>query len=266
MNYFVHIAFDGSNYSGWQRQANVLTVQELIESKLAIMFKRPITIFGCGRTDTGVHASQYVFHFTLKEEVDFDLVFRLNKHLPNSIVAYESFMLNEECHARYGAKQRTYDYFFHTATDPVLHKYSTQIDVKNLNVKSMQEAARMLTSVKDFKAVCRQPELHNNTICSVSFSELFVNESQDRFQFKITANRFLRSMIRLIVMYLLKVGRNELSVNEFESILVNQIHAPENRPAPPNGLFLSKIEYPFLKLTPQKDISSLLRVGLENHK
>jgi len=263
MNYFVHIAFDGSNYSGWQRQANVLTVQELIESKLAIMFKRPITIFGCGRTDTGVHASQYVFHFTMQEEIDFDLVFRLNKHLPNSIVAYESFELSEECHARHGAKQRTYDYFFHTTNDPVLHKYSTKIDWKELDVTSMQEAAKFLTTIQDFKAVCRQPELHNHTLCQVSFAELFVNESQDRFQFKITANRFLRSMIRLIIMYLLKVGRRELSVAEFEAILIHQTQIPENRPAPPNGLFLSKIEYPFVQFQVQKDISTLLRSGLE---
>lgn len=264
MNYFVHLAFDGSNYSGWQRQANAMTIQEIVESKLEVIFKRPIGIFGCGRTDKGVHASQYVFHFTLEESIDFDLVFRLNKHLPNSIVAYEFWKLDDDSHARHGARWRTYDYFLHSTNDPVLHKYSSlTLDLSNLDIQAMQEAAKLLTQIKDFRALCKQPDLHNHTLCNVIFSELYVTESQDRLQFKITANRFLRGMIRLIISYLLKIGRGELTVTDFNSIVSNRTLYPENRPAPPNGLFLSKIEYSFLELTEQKDITSLLRAGLE---
>lgn len=263
MNYFVHIGFDGSNYSGWQRQANATTVQELIESKLENMFKQPISIYGCGRTDAGVHASQYVFNFKLEEAIDFDFIFRLNKHLPNSIVAYESWEMPDEYNSRYGARWRTYDYFLNSHLDPVLYKYTTLCDVKVCDVPAMQEAAKLLTSIKDFKALCKQPDLHNHTLCNVIFSELYVDEAQERLQLKITANRFLRGMIRLTISYLLQIGRKELTVEEFESILVNQTLFPENRPAAPNGLFLSKIEYPFLEMKTQNDISSLLKKGLE---
>lgn len=265
MNYFVHIAFDGSNYSGWQRQANATTVQEIVESKLEAIFKRPVHIVGCGRTDAGVHASQYIFHFPVNEAIDFDLVFRLNKHLPKSIVAYESWELADEFHARHGASWRTYDYFLHSSIDPVLHKYSSLTpDLRDLDAKAMQEAAKFLTSVKDFKALCKQPDLHNHTLCNVRFCELFVDEKAGRMQFKIKANRFLRGMIRLIISYLLKIGRGELSVAEFEEIVVNQTLFPENRPAAPNGLYLSKIEYHFLTIAEQQDITQFLKIGLEN--
>ncbi len=263
MNYFVHIGFDGSNYSGWQRQPNVTTVQENIESKLEAIFKQTISIYGCGRTDAGVHASQFVFNFKVDQAIDFDFIFRLNKHLPNSIVAYEFWEMPEEYNARYGARWRTYDYFLHSHLDPVLYKYSTLCEVNKLVVPAMQEAAKLLTTIKDFKGLCKQPELHNHTLCNVIFSELYVDEANERLQLKITSNRFLRGMIRLTISYLLQIGRGELTVDEFESRLRNQELFPENRPAAPNGLFLSKIEYPFLEMKPQKDITSFLKIGLE---
>src|SRR5690606_28072877 len=125
IRYFIHLGFDGSSYSGWQRQKNTTnTVQEVIEQTLFQIFKQKITVYGCGRTDAGVHASQYVIHIDLDAVPEFDLKFRMNKLLPDNIVVFEIIEVNENQHCRYDAVARTYDYFIHWKKDPVLINYS----------------------------------------------------------------------------------------------------------------------------------------------
>lgn len=272
LTYFIHLAYDGSNYSGWQRQTNSITVQEILEQKFELIFKRFVRIYGCGRTDTGVHASSFFAHFFLEEELSFDLTFRLNKHLPQGVVAFNVFPVPDRMNARFSATLRTYDYFIHGNREPILDKYSSYYPVQEYDFEAMQEATALLTSFSDFRAVCKQPESHNTTICNVLNAKLYIDSVHNRLRFTITANRFLRGMIRTITSYLLKIGAKEMTVEEFRNLLIHGINEPTIKSALPNGLYLSNIHYPFLKDSAeinmknqhQFSIVELLKKGLED--
>jgi tRNA pseudouridine38-40 synthase len=261
MRYFLHIGYDGTNYRGWQRQAEAKSVQETIEKFLSQIIKSTTTVYGCGRTDAGVHASQYLLHINLDNPISFDLKFRLNKNLPDSIVVYDVIKVEDRQHARFDAVTRTYDYFIHFHSNPVLNKYSTLYEIENLNFENMKLAASMLTTGKDFRHFCKQPDIHNNTLCTVSNAKISVTADQNRLHFSMTANRFLRGMMRIIVTCLIQVGTGELSIEDFQAMLDQSCDESEKQPAHPNGLFLSKIEYPFLNLPERENICSLLKLG-----
>jgi len=264
MRYFINLGFDGSNYRGWQRQKNTPeTVQEVIEQKLTQLFKKPMSVYGCGRTDAGVHASQYVMQINLDDAPSFDLKFRLNKNLPDEIAIFEIIEVDDKYHCRYDAVARTYDYFIHWKKDPVLLRYSSFYEDLTLDFELMRKAAALILETKDFRPLCKQPDLYDNTLCQISKSELFVNEDQGRLRFTITSNRFLRGMVRFCVFFLLEVGSGKMSLNEFEKILKQETILKEKRPAYPNGLFLSKVEYPFLELKEVHHLIRMMRMGLE---
>jgi len=261
MIYFLHIGYDGTNYRGWQYQKKVRSIQETIESKLKKIFKKEVIVFGCGRTDAGVHASQYVLHIDV-EPLDFDLKFRLNHNLPRDIVVYDVLEMEEGQHARFDATSRTYDYFIHLYEDPFLNRVSSQYNYDSLDYSVMQKATSLIAECSDFIGFCKQPDLYDNTICIVTEAKLYINEEEKRIRFSITANRFLRGMIRLIVAYLLKVGSGDMTLDDFKLLIENKLDVADRASAFPNGLYLSKIEYPYLKLDSQKDICSLLKIGL----
>ena len=134
MRYFIHLGYDGSNYRGWQRQKMPRnTVQEVIEQALSRIFKKIVTVYGCGRTDAGVHASQYILQVNLDEAPEFDFKFRLNKNLPNDISIFEIFEVGIKQHCRYDAVSRTYDYFIHWEKNAILHRYSSFYEGAELN-------------------------------------------------------------------------------------------------------------------------------------
>jgi tRNA pseudouridine38-40 synthase len=264
MRYFIHLGFDGSSYSGWQRQKDTLnTIQEVVEQTLFRLFKRSVTVYGCGRTDAGVHASQYVIHIDLDEAPLFDLKFRMNKNLPDGIAIFEIIAVNENKHCRYDAVARTYDYFFHWNKNPVLSHYSSLYEGLVLDFDLMKNVAALILETRDFKTLCKKPDLYKNTLCQISNCELFVNEEQGRARFTITSNRFLRGMVRICVFFLLEVGRGKITIDEFKEILNQEKDFKEKWPAKPNGLFLSKVEYPFLKLNDSHNLVKMLSVGLE---
>ncbi len=264
MRYFLHLGFDGSNYSGWQKQKNTSnTVQEVIEQTLFKLFKQAITVYGCGRTDAGVHASQYVIHINLEVAPTFDLKFRLNKNLPQDIAIFEIIEVKDSQHCRYDAVARTYDYFIHWKKDPALIRYSSFYEDQTLDFDLMNKAAALILDTKDFKALCKQPNLYDNTLCQISNCELFVNEAQGRLRFTITSNRFLRGMIRFCVFFLLKVGSGEMTLAEFREVLNQEKELKQKQPALPNGLFLSRVEYPFLKLKETHSLIKMMKLGLE---
>jgi tRNA pseudouridine38-40 synthase len=265
MRYWIHLAFDGAEYRGWQRQKTPRnTVQEVIENCLSQIFKKPISVYGCGRTDAGVHASQYVVQINLDTEFTFDLAYRLNKNLPSDIAVYDVVKVNADQHVRYDAIARTYDYFIHWKKDPVLMNYSAFYDdLDDLDFELMQEACVLLRNTKDFLAVCKQPDLYPNTLCEVSNCALYVDEAQSRLRFTITANRFLRGMVRICVFFLLKVGNKEMTLEELSNILSLKTELNEKIPAFPNGLFLSRVEYPYLTFDNQHQLITMLKVGLQ---
>lgn len=245
--YFFHMAFLGTGYHGWQRQANAHSIQEVIESALSEILKEPVSIMGCGRTDTHVHASQFYFHTDIVTRWDFDLLFRLNKVLPPDLAIYEIIPVESNQHARFDATQRQYDYFIHTYKDPFLNLVSTQVDNTTLQLDKIKQAVALLTRYDDYRAFCKTPDGYEHTRCKVSAANLFVNESGDRLRFQISADRFLGRMVRLLMGKLIKIGAGTLSVDEFESYFIEKVTPQIWDPAYPQGLFLSKVDYPYMQ-------------------
>lgn len=256
LRYFFHTGFDGHNYRGWQRQAKAISVQQVIETTLSEMLKEPISIMGCGRTDAQVHASQFFFHIDIKDRWDYDLLFRINKMLPDDIAIFEIIPMEENQHARFDAIQRKYDYFMHTYKDPHLNHISAWYPENNLDVNTMKKAATLLTRYKDYRSYCKSPDTYLHTICNVSSSTLYTNKNGDRIRFEISADRFLGRMVRLIVGKLLRIGVGELSLDEFEGYLAEKITPATFDVAHPQGLFLSKVTYPYLDIPPRTEFSA----------
>jgi tRNA pseudouridine38-40 synthase len=253
LRYFFHIAYQGQYYNGWQRQPDVKSVQEVLENTLHKILKVPTTIFGCGRTDAQVHASQYFFHADIEKECDFDLLFRLNKALPDNIAIYDIIKMEGKPHARFDAIHREYDYYIHTYKDPFLSNQSSLYLYPSLDLEKMSQAAKLLLKYKDFRPFCTHPDKNEHTICHVTAAGIFVNTKGDRIRFNISSNRFLGKMIRILTGKLLKIGNGELSIDEFENHLVTLEIPKILRPAHPIGLYLSKVNYPYLNLPPRTD-------------
>lgn len=259
MRYFFHIAYQGKHYNGWQKQPGILSVQDVIEKALQQIFKTIIPIIGCGRTDAHVHASQFFFHADIEQDFDFDLLYRLNKALPQNIAIFDIIKMEGLPHARFDAVQRQYDYFIHTYKDPFLSNQSSFYLEENLDLKQMKAAVDLLPKYKDYRAFCTQPNKYEHTICNVMDAGLFVNAKGDRIRFHIASNRFLSKMIRILMGKILKVGKGNLSVDEFESLLITLQTPKLLEPAHPTGLYLSKVTYPYLNLAPRTEFLTAMQ-------
>ncbi|WP_372755387.1 tRNA pseudouridine(38-40) synthase TruA [Labilibaculum sp.] len=259
MRYFFHIGYKGSNYRGWQRQKNVVSVQEVIEDKLSKLLKEKVVCIGCGRTDAGVHSSQYFFHINSNKIWTDRQLFILNKMLPSDISVYDVCEVKANNHAQHSATARTYNYFIHTHKNPFLSKISSFYDIKP-NVDMMSEAASLLLKYSDFRALCKSPDNHNNTLCDIFSIQFFTDASKENFRLQITANRFLRGMIRILVYELIEVGTGNKSVDEFEEMIKSKIPQQFLNIAYSQGLYLSQIQYPFLKTASYDDYCPLLHL------
>ena len=268
MRYFIHLGFDGTLYSGWQRQPSVHnTVQETLEKAISQVLKQPTTIYGCGRTDAGVHASQFIAQFDLDTPLPESFKFKLNKTLPHDISIFDVIEAKGNWHCRYNAIERTYDYFIHWKKDPVLLRYSSFYEGIELDIPIMEKAILLIQNHRDFAALCKHSENYNHTLCKISQCKLFVNEEQGRMRFSISADRFVRGMVRYCVSYLLKIGVGTLSVEEFEEVLNQKSdfnrHEQQKQPAPPNGLYLSRVVYPAIDFQSPHYLIKMLKSGLE---
>lgn len=248
MRYFFHIAYLGTAYSGWQRHPNTTTVQQVLEVKLSQVLKVPVGINGCGRTDAGVHASQFFFHADLEIADIQEVLFRVNKALPNDIAIFDILAMEGLQHARFDAISRTYDYHIHTYKNPYLSNTSSFYRLKNVNLKQIEKALQLLLNYEDYRAFCTTPAKYVHTICKISLVKLEVDASENHIKLQITANRFLSKMIRIIVGKLLKIGTGEMSLDEFEHHLISKETPLMLDLAYPQGLHLSKVKYPFLDL------------------
>jgi tRNA pseudouridine38-40 synthase len=252
--YFLHLSYVGTRYRGWQRQPEVASVQEVIEDALSKIFKEEITIYGCGRTDAGVHASQYFAQFQTEQTWNFDLLFRLNKVLPDDISIHDIIPVSMKKHARFLATERSYQYFIHTKKVAHLSTISTLYDQLPLDFNKMQAAANLIPSYTDFLAFCKTPDAHPSTLCEIKSVSFTKNKDATQFCFEITANRFLRGMIRNLMAKIISVGNGEISPADFEALLKNE--APEEQlpiAAAPQGLYLSRVVYGFLDVDPAFD-------------
>lgn len=261
MRYFFHIGYNGHVYNGWQRHPKANSVQETIENRLSAIFKQQIGIIGCGRTDTRVHASQYFFHADILTEIDFDLKFRLNKALPSNIAVFDIIPVKEKQHARFDAVQRQYDYFINTYKNPFLGQLSSYYDLHEPNLEEMKKAVALLPKYKDYRAYCTSPDKNEHTICNVMDAKLFATPNQEFIRFHISSNRFLSKMIRILTGKLIKIGKGELSADEFESHLISKNPPLLLDPAHPTGLYLSKVTYPYLNLPAKSNFGALAQLN-----
>ncbi|WP_347159427.1 tRNA pseudouridine synthase A [Pontibacter chitinilyticus] len=256
MRYFFHIGYTGTNYHGWQRHPYGIGVQQVIEDGLRRILKMPVAVVGCGRTDAGVHASQFFFHLDVAEPWDFDLLFRLNKLLPSDIAVFDILPMEGLPHARFDATLRSYDYYIHTYKDPFLSSVSALYLTRHLHLDAMKAATALLPLYSDYRCLCLTPAAQESTICHVTTAQWEADASGDRLRFRISANRFLSRMIRILVGKLLLVGTGALSIDAFESYLATT-NAPKSlTPAYPQGLFLSKVTYPYLNLAPRSSLAA----------
>lgn len=263
VRYFLHIGYHGGAYGGWQKHPGTLNVQGVLEQAISKILKTPVAIVGCGRTDAQVHAAQFFFHMDVDKPWGFDMLFRLNKVLPNDIAIFDIIAMEGLPHARFDAIQRTYDYFIHTRKDPYLSNFSSYYPVKDLNFDNMKAAIGLLTQYTDYKAFCKSPDRNEHTICNIYSAALFTDEHSGKIRFNISANRFLGKMVRTIVGRLLKIGTGALTINEFEHYLAYPDEPQLIVPAHPQGLYLSKVTYPYLDIAPGTTFIGMLQSNLD---
>lgn len=241
--YFLEIAYNGSDYHGWQIQNNAVTVQGDLNSAFKQICVKDIDTLGCGRTDTGVHAKQFFVHFDM-DELPTNFVYRLNGVLPKSIVVKRIIEVDNEAHARFGATARTYEYFIHQYKDPFIHPLSCYIP-QELDVNLMNEAASKLFNYIDFTSFSKVHSDAYTNNCEIMHAQFTIIE-QGRLVFEIKANRFLRNMVRAIVGTLINVGKGKITVEQFCQIIESKNRGNAGKSVTGKALFLSKIDYPFI--------------------
>jgi len=240
VRYKIDLTYNGSEFYGWQRQENVNSVQQTIEDAFFLIFKEKIELIGCGRTDTGVHAKIFTAHFDSEKIFNENHVKKLNRYLPNSISIFNIFQVCFDFHARFSAKNRTYQYWIYTTKNPFYNKLSWYIPQK-LDIEKMQTAANKLYNYTDFTSFSKLHTDVKNNNCEILKAEFIVN--QEYIVFEITANRFLRNMVRAIVGTLVEVGKGKISIENFEKIIESKNRQNAGQSAPAEGLFLIDIEY-----------------------
>ena len=245
MRYFIEFAYNGKNYHGWQFQPNASSVQETLTTALSVLLRTEIEIMGAGRTDTGVHAKQMFAHFDT--DVKFNpekLIQKLNSYLPKDIVVFKIHSVSETAHARFDAKKRTYEYHIHQFKDAFKNEQSWYLH-QPLDLEKMNAAAKMLLDFQDFQCFSKVNTDVYTFNCAIS--EAYFSQENDSLVFTISADRFLRNMVRAIVGTLTEIGSGKKELEDFIKIIESKDRNKAGASAPAHGLFLTKVEYPYLK-------------------
>lgn len=243
--YFLRISYDGTSYHGWQAQPNAVTVQGVLDDALKVLLRSETETVGCGRTDAGVHSKCFYLHFDVEQPVEDSSKFihSLNAILPLDIAAYELIAVSNDAHARFDATLRTYEYHLTSLKDPFLagraYHYTRRCDFDKMN-----EAAALLMNHAEYGCFCKGRSDEQTTECRVSHAEWSsVNGHQ---VFTVSANRFLRNMVRAIVGTLLEVGEGTLDLEGFREVLYSGDRSEAGRSVPGHGLYLTDVRYPFI--------------------
>lgn len=245
MRCFMELAYRGARYHGWQIQPGEITVQSVIEDALSKVLRRQVKITGAGRTDTGVNASMMVAHLDL---IDSDpqpdsLVRGINAIVGRDIAIYGVTPVSDDAHARFDASSRTYHYYTHQTKSPFIHPLSWQAPTK-LDYDAMNRAAALLLKVDDFTSFAKLHSDSKTNICRVSRAE-WIDAGDGRKVFVITADRFLRNMVRAVTGTLVDVGRGKLTIDDFRSVIAARDRCAAGTSMPPEPLFLHSIDYPY---------------------
>jgi tRNA pseudouridine38-40 synthase len=244
LRYFIKISYNGSSFNGWQTQPNGITVQEELEKGLGILLLKGIGVNGCGRTDTGVHASEFYAHFDIDEASMIlscdQLKYKLNLFLPLGIVIHEIFKVRSDIHARFSAISRTYRYQISLEKNPFSNGL-TYFYHHRLDMDAMNKAAAILMEYNDFSCFSKTRTQVKTNICTIK--KAIWGQNGSMLVFTITADRFLRNMVRAIVGTMLDVGRNRITLDDFRKVIEGKNRSNAGFSVPPQGLFLSKVEY-----------------------
>ena len=243
LRYFIELAYNGRDYHGWQIQPRERSVQEEIENALSTLLKEEIKVTGCGRTDTGVHAEQFYLHFEPGRRIDREqFIHRLNSFLPGDIVVFDLIEVTQDGHARFSAVSRTYEYRIFLGKHVFCRDEICQLPLKGLDVKSMNQAGEILLKHKDFKCFSRSKTDVSTYECDISMASWKANGQH--LTFRITANRFLRNMVRAIVGTMIEVGLGKMTLEQFEKIVLSRDRTKAGPSAKAHGLFLTQVHYP----------------------
>lgn len=252
MRYFIQLSYDGTGYHGWQVQPNGVSVQEVLQKALSTLLRQPTEVTGAGRTDAGVHASMMVAHFDWPaahegeggEEAPLDctqLTYKLNRLLPPDVAVQAVRPVGPEMHARFSATQRTYHYYIHTRKDPFLRGYSWQVNVP-LDFALMNEAAQVLLEYSDFTSFSKTGTDVKTNICQLTEAR-WEQLKPDEWRFTVSANRFLRNMVRAIVGTLVEVGRHRMTISQMRHAIEAKDRQRAGESVPGHALYLTNIEY-----------------------
>lgn len=247
LKYLFHIAYNGANYHGWQRQANTSnTIQEVIETKLETIIGELVPILGCGRTDTGVHASSYYFHIEIEKELDKkQVVYKLNKMVPPDIVVYKCSRVADTFHSRFDAVQRSYTYYL-SCLKPIYNQDTCYYYpfAKMLDLEKLNAFAEVLKTTEDFYPFCKFGSDNKTTICKVEECFWAYDQEKKLYTFHIKADRFLRGMIRLIVGAALNIEKGKLKLEDVQMAILKRERLSTDWSVSPKGLFLDGVRYP----------------------
>ena len=245
MRYFIEFAYNGTHYHGWQYQPNATSVQETLNKVLSTLLQEKIDIMGAGRTDAGVHAKQMYGHFDTNCILDnAKFIHKVNSFLPKDIVVFDIIPVHNEAHARFDATSRTYNYHISTYKN-VFTNDLAWYSSKNLDIIAMNEAAKSLLKFTDFKCFSKTNTDVNTYNCKIT--EAYWTKENEQLIFTITADRFLRNMVRAIVGTLINIGLHKINLDDFIQIIEYQNRENAGFSVPAHGLFLTNIEYPYLK-------------------
>lgn len=245
MRYFIEFSYKGTNYHGWQYQPNAASVQETLTKALSVILKNEIELVGAGRTDSGVHAKQMFAHFDYVLEIEATfLIHKLNSFLPKDIAILNIYKVSNEAHARFDATKRTYEYHLHTQKDAFEGEDSWYYQ-NELNLEKMNEACKILINHTDFECFSKVNTDVKTFNCTIF--EAHWKKNDHRLVFTISADRFLRNMVRAIVGTMINIGLEKVSLHDFFQIIESKDRNKAGFSAPAQGLYLMKVEYPYLE-------------------
>ncbi|MBP6180370.1 tRNA pseudouridine(38-40) synthase TruA [Flavobacterium sp.] len=254
MRYFIKLAYNGTHYHGWQYQPNAASVQETMNKAFSVLLNTEINLMGAGRTDTGVHAKEMFAHFDFEKPFDIpNLVHKLNSYLPKDIVIYTIIAVHDEAHTRFDATKRTYEYHINTFKDVFSQEQSWYFHQK-LDVDLMNEAAKLLFNFTDFQCFSKVNTDVNTFDCTIFeayWTRGKAEQGADKQEngnliFTISANRFLRNMVRAIVGTLVNIGLHKITLDDFIAIVESKNRDKAGFSVPAHGLYLTKIEYDYI--------------------
>ena len=236
--------YDGTDYAGWQKQPNALSVQEVIEDRMSQMLQTPIDIVGCGRTDAGVHALDYYAHTEVPGVLGERFLFRLNNFLPSDIAIKEIHRVHEDAHARFDAIQRSYTYRIHTSKNPFREGYSFYYQrAARFSVDQLNEFSQKLTKLTDFSPFAKfHSDVHNHR-CKLAICEW--KSTSEGLRLDVTSDRFLRGMVRLITGACLRYAEGKITLDDLDIAIESGEHIKGTWSVPAHGLYLSEIRYPY---------------------